>query len=463
MHLPMCANGGHAPAAGAGSVATLTDFILCRKVISLKPVSILMLFAANLAIGGAYAEDIEARPAFKPVAGVVVPMGGAVRADNDEVRQRLVDLAGGKNARFVVIPAASGSPEKTGESAAHELRRRGAQVELLRIAPMWPGEDLASARRAAADPDNVAKVRAATGVYFVGGAQERYADVLNPGGVASPVLQAMRELQGRGGVIAGSSAGAAIMSRVMFRDAQNPLLVLKGVMREGKEIDRGLGFAGDQLFIDQHFLKRGRIGRMLAVMLAKGYKIGLGVDENTAAVIHGSDIEIVGATGALLLDLRDVKVEPGPVNLRNVRVSYLDNGDHYDLAKGQARVLPAKQAKGELKFRQPGFVPDLENPRRAYTDILGENAILRALSQLVDGPYDHVKGITFDLPGTSADGDPASADPAPDMGFEFVLRRDERTHGWDSAGLDGKDYSVFDARLDVRPVRIKTPIIQAWK
>lgn len=429
----------------------------------MKSVSLLLLFAANLAIGGAYAEELQTQAVFQPVAGIVVPLGGAVRFDNDELRQRLVDLAGGKGARFVVIPTSSASPEKAGESAAHELRRRGAQVELLRIAPLWAGEGMASARRAAADPDNVAKIRAANGVYFTGGAQERVADVLNPGGVASPVLQALRELQARGGVIAGTSAGAAIMSRVMFRDAQNPLLVLKGVMREGKEIDRGLGFVGDEIFIDQHFLKRGRVGRMLAVMLAKGYKIGLGVDENTAAVIRGSDIEIVGATGALLLDLRDVKVEPGPVNLRNVRVSYLDNGDHYDLAKAQGRVLPAKLARGELKFRQPGFVPDLENPRRAYTDILGENAILRALSQLVDGPYDQVTGIAFDLPGTSADGDPAAADPAPDMGFEFVLRRDERTRGWDSAGIDGKDYSVFDARLDVRPVRIKAPLLQSWQ
>ncbi|MDL2354276.1 MAG: cyanophycinase [Pseudomonadota bacterium] len=422
----------------------------------MKSVFILLLSAANLAIGSAYAEEIHARPAFQPIPGIVVPMGGAVRDDNDALRQRLVDLAGGKGARFVVIPTASGNPAATGESAAHELRRRGAQVELLRIAPTWPGENIESARRAAADPANVAKIRAATGVYFTGGAQERYADVLNPGGVASPVLQAVRELQARGGVIAGTSAGAAIMSRVMFRDAPNSLLVLKGLLREGKEIERGLGFVGDDLFIDQHFLKRGRIGRMLAAMLAKGYKIGVGVDENTAAVIRGTDIEIVGATGALLIDLHDATVEPGPVNVRNARISYLDNGDHYDLAKAQARVFPAKRARGELKFGQPGFVPDFENPRGAFTDILGENAVQRALSQLVDGPDDHVTGFAFDLLA-------AADDPTPDLGFEFVLRRDDRTRAWESVGIDGKDYSVFDARLDVRPIRMTTPLYKAWR
>lgn len=414
------------------------------------------MFAANLAIGSAYAGESQTKPAFQPIPGIVVPMGGAVRADNDELRQRLVDLAGGKGARFVVIPTSSGDPLKTGESAAHELRRRGAQVELLRIAPQWPGENIDSARRAAADPDNVAKIRAANGVFFTGGAQERYADVLNPNGVASPVLQAVRELQARGGVIAGTSAGAAIMSSVMFRDAPNSLLVLKGLLREGKEIERGLGFVGDELFIDQHFLKRGRIGRMLAAMLTKGYKIGLGVDENTAAVIRGTDIEIVGATGALLIDLREARIEPGPINVRNVRISYLDNGDHYDLAKAQDSVFPGKRTKGELKFRQPDFVPELENPRRDFPDMLGENAIQRALSQLVDGNLDHVTGFAFSLL-------PATDDPAPDLGFEFLLRRDERTRAWDSAGIDGKDYSVFDARLDVRPIRMTTPLYKSWR
>lgn len=424
----------------------------------MKFLPILLLCAAQL---GAVAHAAEAAPAlaFQPVAGTVIPMGGAVRDDNEAIRQRLVQLAGGAQARFVVIPSSSSHPELSGADAVEQLRRRGAQAELLKIAPRWAGETLESARRAAADPANVAKIGAATAVFFTGGAQERTADVLNPGGVASPVLQAVRELQARGGVIAGSSAGAAIMSSTMFRDAMNPVQVMKGVMRDGKEIDRGLGFVGDQLFIDQHFLKRGRVGRMLALMLAKGYKVGLGVDENTAAIIHGSEIEIVGGSGALLLDLRQATQEAGPLNVRNVRVSYLDNGDRYDLARLKGQVLAAKQAKGEINFRQPGFASELEFMRPAFTDILGENTILRALTQLVDGPRDQVRGIAFDLEQLP---DSPVADPAPELGFEFMLRRDEHTRGWDSAGLDDHDYTILDARLDVRPVRLKTPFYQAW-
>jgi len=428
-----------------------------------KYTSILLLCAAQLAAqlpaSVAHAAEAAQSLAFQPVAGIVMPMGGAVRNDNEAVRQRLVQLGGGSEARFVVIPTASSNPAKSGAEAVEQLRRRGAKAELLKIAPRWAGETLESARRAAADPANLAKIRAATGVFFTGGAQEFIVDVLNPVGVASPVLQAIRELQARGGVVAGSSAGAAIMSSTMFRDAPDPVQVMKGVMRDGKEIDRGLGFVGEQLFIDQHFLARGRVGRMLALMLAKGYKVGLGVDENTAAIIRGSEIEIVGASGALLLDLRQATLDAGPMNVRNVRISYLDNGDRYDLSTLKGQVLPAKEARGEIKFRQPGFVPELENPRPAYTDILGENTILRALAQLVDGPRDHVRGIAFDLEQLP---DAPVADPAPELGFEFMLRRDEHTRGWNDDGLDNNTYSIFDARLDVRPVRLKVPFYQAW-
>jgi cyanophycinase len=87
------------------------------------------------------------------------------------------------------------------------------------------------------------------------------------------------------------------MSSVMFRDAPSVIGVMKGQLRDGKEVDRGLGFVGSNLFVDQHFLKRGRFGRMIPLMLAKGYKLGLGVDENSAAIVHGDDIEVIGAKG----------------------------------------------------------------------------------------------------------------------------------------------------------------------
>ena len=143
-------------------------------------------------------------------------IGGALKNDNEEVWQRLVQLAGGKGARFVVFGTASEDPEASAKSVVELLTRRGAVAEALPVAPKFAWVDLNKVVR---DPALIAKVRNARGVFFTGGAQERIVDVLQPGGKPTPMLEAIWDVYRRGGVIAGTSAGAAIMSTVMFRDA----------------------------------------------------------------------------------------------------------------------------------------------------------------------------------------------------------------------------------------------------
>ena len=81
--------------------------------------------------------------------------------------------------------------------------------------------------------------------------------------------------------------------------------------------------------------------------------------------------------------------------------------------------------------------------------------MISPISQLVDGNREYVTGFAFSVLT-------AKDDPAPNLGFEFVLRRDEHTRAWESTGIDGKDYSVFDARLDVRPIRMTDPLFKPW-
>lgn len=389
--------------------------------------------------------------------GIVVPIGGALRFDNDAVWSRLVELAGGPGARYVVLPTAGGNPQRAAQRTADALTRHGAQVEILPIAPKWPGADLESARRAAADPQAVAKLRAAAGVFMTGGAQERLTATLAPGGVETPLLGAIRELQARGGVVAGSSAGAAVMSALMFRDAQDPHRILKGIMREGHEIDRGLGFAGPDLFVDQHFLKRGRIGRMLPLMLAKGYRLGVGVDENSALVIRDGNMEVIGGKGALLVDLSEARHDAarGVFNVENARLSYLDRGDRYDLRERRAIASPIKTADLRLDPKAPDFKPEHQKVP-VYLDILGDTTIANAMGALVDSPAESALGLAYAM-------NPEADDPRPDLGFEFILRRDAVTEAWFTTAFGGEDYSVFNMRLDVRPVRLARPLYQPWK
>ncbi|MBL8302880.1 MAG: hypothetical protein JNM26_08925, partial [Ideonella sp.] len=101
-------------------------------------------------------------------AGSVVAIGGALRADNDAVWQRLVDLAGGAGARYVVFGTASRNPARAAAQAVEALVRRGAVAEALVL-----GAPTGATAGNARDPALVERVLAADGVYFTGGAQAR--------------------------------------------------------------------------------------------------------------------------------------------------------------------------------------------------------------------------------------------------------------------------------------------------
>ncbi len=382
-------------------------------------------------------------------AGTAVVIGGALRQDNPSIWQRVVREAGGAGARIAVFATAAAHPERSAQQIISALQREGAQAHFVPVAPRLAGEDL-QARLAA--PELIEQVRASQGIFFSGGAQELIVDTLLPGGQPSAMLRAIWEVFDRGGVVAGTSAGAAIMSRMMFRDAQDNLDILRGRWREGREYDRGLGFVGPELFIDQHFLKRGRIGRLLPAMQRLGYQIGLGVEENSAAVIKDRQIEVIGARGALLVDLREARSDARlpAFNLRGARLSYLDSGDRYDLATHQATPAPHKLREPRIDPAASDYKPYL--PRgHFFGDILGDGAIVSAMAQLLDSPADEVRGLAYEP--ASGSGHHASR-----LGFEFRLYRAPGLKGWFSGAMGGEDYTVLNARLDVLPVTVAHPL-----
>jgi cyanophycinase len=381
-------------------------------------------------------------------AGTVVAIGGALRDDNHAVWSRLVALAGGDDARFVVFGTASGNPERSTARVVALLESHGAEAESLPVAPKLPGVDVPQAVR---DPDLVARVNAAKGVFFTGGAQERIVDALQPGGQPTPLLEAIRGVLDRGGVVAGTSAGAAVMSHVMFRDAPDLLAVMKGTLRAGKEVDRGLGFAAPGLFVDQHFLRRGRLGRMLPLMQSQGLQTGIGVEENSAAILRGHEVEIIGEGGALFVDLREVGSAPnlGAFNLSGVRLTFLGDGDRLDIRTRALTPSVAKLAGTRIDPRAAGFAPSLEDPP-FLLDVLGEGVVLRAMSYVLDGPTAEIRGLAYDArPDASA---------PRDLGFEFRFYRGPDTAGW-YADVQGDDaYTIASVWLDVVPVKVAQPL-----
>jgi cyanophycinase len=384
-----------------------------------------------------------AAAASDPPRGSLVIIGGGLRAGNAPVWDKIVALAGGKGARIAVLPTAAENPEREGGLTAANLNRYGAQAFVVPLAPRLAGSDV---RKAADDPALAEAVRAAGGVFFTGGDQARITGALRrPDGSNSAVLDALWALYRRGGVIAGTSAGAAIMSSTMFYDPPPDVLpLLKQGVVDGKDIAPGLGFIGDDVFVDQHLLARGRFARMLPAMLRKGYTLGLGIDEDTAMVVAPTrEVTVIGRTGAIVLDLGEAVTDKARAhfNLSNARISYLDNGDRFSLAQRGFVPGPRKEPVEKMgaEHRDALF----------YTDILGNMAVLDLLVTLVDSDLQRAVGLAF--------GGPASR--APERGFEFTFTRMSDTREYVTNREDA--WSIYRIRMDVRPVRMHQPLYTA--
>jgi cyanophycinase len=375
--------------------------------------------------------------------GSLVIIGGGLRANNAEVWERIVALAGGKGARIAVLPTAAENPAKEAELTVAALKRYGARTFVVPVAPRLAGkDDVASARKAADDPALAAAVRKAGGVFFTGGDQARItASLRRADGTNTAVLDAVWTLYRRGGVIAGTSAGAAVMSATMFYDPPLEVMpVLKNGVVDGKDVAPGLGFIGTDVLVDQHLLARGRFARMLPAMLAKGYTLGLGIDENTAAIVGpGRDVSVIGYRGALVLDLAEATTDKSQprFNVSNARISYVDSGDRFNLASRTYVPGPGKEPvdRRYVEHRAPIF----------YTDILGNTAVADLLEKLADSDLQRAVGVAFEGPDSAT----------PDRGFEFTFTRVPDTAEYVTNREDA--YSVYRIRMDVRPVRVHQP------
>ncbi|HEY8383243.1 MAG TPA: cyanophycinase [Microvirga sp.] len=380
--------------------------------------------------------------------GPLFMVGGNFRLDNEALWRRYVELAGGPGARIAIMPTAAANPTRSGDQVAAQLRKMGADPFVVPIAPRLKDVD---PKKNAADPAIAEQVRAAGGVYFVGGNQDRItSSLLTEDGKDTAVLAAIRAVRTKGGVIGGSSAGAAIMSRDMFKDPPPILEVMKAGIVPGKTVDRGLDFMEAGWFVDQHFLVRGRFARTLVAMEALGYKKAVGVDENTAVIVRDGKLEVAGYKGALVIDLTDAKRDPAikDFNLTGVRLTYLDRGDSYEMAT--AKLIPAPEKKDAINPSAADYKPYFTD-KEFQGNILGNTAVVDLMANLIDNAQPEVIGLAY------------SAAPdvkEPEKGFAFRFYKDKDSIGYYTGAFGGEDYTVANIRLDVMPARIKVPVYE---
>ena len=264
----------------------------------IAPILLTLLLQTNAALHS---------PATGPVKGYAIPIGGG--EVGPEILNRIARLAGGLDAAVVVIPTAGEAAHYDAAALAdHPLRRHG--FTNLRL--------LHTRDRGVADTDVfAAPIRGARVVWFDGGRQWRLVDsYLN-----TRVHQEIDALLERGGVVAGSSAGATIQGSYLVRGARegNRIMMAKGY-------EEGMGFLSP-VAIDQHLLKRGRERDMLPVVSLKPEILGLGLDEGTAVVVHGTKFEVIGVSKVAIYD---ANYGAGP---DGKGYYFLSPGDCFDMAR----------------------------------------------------------------------------------------------------------------------------------
>lgn len=385
-----------------------------------------------------------------PVA-TTVAIGGALQDGTTAVWQRLATLVQGAPAGrdcWHVITIASAEPDAAAARVAANLARHGARGVHLRVGPRIAGSD-------ATDPRWADELRRCHGAYMTGGAQARLVDTLRPGGRPTPLLLALQALWQGGGVVAGSSAGTAVLSGTMFRDAPEPLWVMKGRLREGAEWDHGFALLPEGVVVDQHAVKRGRIARLLPLLHARGATLGVAVEENSAAVFTPGGFEVLAGGGGGVLVVEPGRHTPQPggaFGVEGATLHWLEDGDRFDLATRRVLPSPARRAGTLL---QP-LSPTHDGYRRGpwyYADMLGDGVVVTAMKRLVDGDQRQLQGLAFSGHPVAA---PDAADPAPDLAFEWTLRLDAATRAWLVTSPEG--YTVEGVKLDIVPVRLQRPL-----
>lgn len=252
-------------------------------------------------------------------------IGGGNR--EDAVMERFVQLAGGSDSKIVIIPIASGYPMEAVELHTEQMKRIGCKnIDFLIFD-----------KSTADSPENLKKLEGVTGVFFGGGDQ----NILTKAMLGTKLLDLVKNVYYSGGVVGGTSAGAAVMSQIMItgdelinKDSTRSFITIQ---KNNVKTAEGFGFVKNGI-IDQHFIIRKRANRLISVLLEHPQLLGIGIDEQTVAIVRPDNkLEAYGESTIIIFDAAKAKNirtnSDGLFSASDIKMHILQSGDVFDFKK----------------------------------------------------------------------------------------------------------------------------------
>lgn len=275
--------------------------------------------------------------------GTLIPIGGnedkglgknemyTLEFIQNGILSHVVELSGGIDANIVICPTASSIPDEVIENYVDAFTKLGCtNLHVLDIRK----------RKDSELQSNIDLIKNANGILFSGGDQSKITKKIGDTEIHHLLIEKYRETEF---VIAGTSAGAMMMSTEMITGGNASESFRKGVVKMGK----GMGFTPN-LIIDSHFIQRGRFGRLTEAVAHFPQFVGIGLAEDTGLIIrNNTEFEVIGSGMAIIFDCRNVIhnnaeiLEEGvPMTLTNMLTHVLSNGDRFEIETRKIKVLP---------------------------------------------------------------------------------------------------------------------------
>ncbi|MGM0466692.1 MAG: cyanophycinase [Acidobacteriota bacterium] len=255
--------------------------------------------------------------------GYLFIIGGGKRPP--EMMKKFIELAEKvKSGKIVVFPMASSVPDEVGPEQAQELRNLGAKKVEFHILT----------RAQALKEESASILNDAGGVFFSGGVQSRLTDVLRD----TPVHKKLLEIYKEGAVIGGTSAGAAVMSKIMItgdeKRKDEEETSFSSIEADNIATVPGFGFIKSAV-IDQHFIARKRHNRLISLVAENPQILGIGIDESTAVIVNpNKTFEVFGESNVIVYDASgaDTKILPSrKLSVYGMVMHILKPGDQFNL------------------------------------------------------------------------------------------------------------------------------------